>query len=521
MRIALILAVAVLTGVTGDILVSRAMKRVGEVNQFSPRALFRVVIRVARSPLFWMGMVLLSSSFFSFLALLSWAPVSFAVPATAMGYVVGALMAKFILHERIDAARWTGVILVCLGVAVASLGEIGGRLTPHLLLQIGRWAVLVLACFPFAYYIACTWLARRFFLRQRGMGPLVTDFAPPVSILKPVHGFDRMAYENYSSFCRLDYPEYEVVFLAQDEQDEAIPVIRRVMAEFPDCNVRLLIGVEDLGPSNKVCKMVRLVREARHDLIAISDSDIRVEPDYLRVVVEHFRDPAVGAVTFLFRGVDDGNLATYLECLGASVEFCGGAVVSDALEGTQFAHGATMATRKETLREIGGFEALVDHHADDYEFGNRIFSRGYRVRLARKPVTMVYGPETLGQYLRHELRWAIGLRHIRPGGHIGLLFTQGMALSLLAAIVAPSWTIAAAYLVTYFALRFITGWTVAVWGLHDPAARRLMWLLPVRDFFAFPILLASFFTNRIQWRGIEFTIQDGRLVPVAPRPGRA
>ncbi len=516
MRTAFILAVVILAGTTGDILVSRTMKNIGEVKHFSPRALFRVGLSVMRSPLFWFGIFTLTISFFGFLSLLSWAPVSFVVPVMALGYAVGTFAARFVLHERIDPARWTGVLFVCVGVAVMSLSNIGGQLSPHSLFVDLRWLILLIACAPLGYYAVCIYSARKFFLLQRRQNPFATDFTPPVSILKPVRGVDRGAYENYASFCRLDYPEYEIVFAVEDDQDTAIPIIRRVMADFPDCQIRLLVGAENLGPSNKVCKLVRLVREARYDLFAISDSDVRVEPDYLLAVVEHFRDPAVGAVTFLFRGIDDGNIPSQLDCLGASVEFCGGALVSNEFEGTHFAHGATMATTRKTLREIGGFEAMVDRHSDDFEFGNRIARLGYRVEIARKPVWMIFGPETLGEYLRHELRWAIGLRNIRPGGHAGLFFTQGLPLALLAAAVAPSWPVAAAYPAAYLLLRFLAAWTVAIWGLQDPVVRRRFWLLPVRDLLAFPVWLASFLTDRIQWRGVEFIIRDGRLIPVTP-----
>jgi ceramide glucosyltransferase len=550
-RIASILALVILTGTAGDILVSRTMKGIGEVKHFSPRALIRVALSVARTPIFWLGIFVLAISFFSFLALLSWAPVSFVVPATALGYAVGTISARFVLHERIDPARWAGVLLLCLGVAVMSLSDIGTQVTPHALVAALRWTIFALACAPLGYYLVSIYAARKFFLAQRAHGPTATDFAPPVSILKPVRGTDRGAYENYASFCRLDYPEYEIVFVVEDDDDAAIPVIRRVMDDYPATNIRLLIGAENLGPSNKVCKLVRLTREARYDLFAISDSDVRVDPDYLRIVVEHFRDPRVGAVTFLFRGIDDGTIASDLDCLGASVEFCGGALVSNELEGTHFAHGATMATTREILAKIGGFEALVDRHSDDFEFGNRISRLGYRVEIARKPVWMIFGPETLGDYLRHELRWAIGLRHIRPGGHAGLLFTQGLPLALLAGVVALSgqvafsgqvavsgqlalstqiasawhnssgWLIAAAYLGAYFVLRFLMAWTVAIWGLQDPVVRRKFWLLPVRDLFAFPVWLASFLTDRIQWRGVEFIIRDGRLIPVTSHDSRA
>jgi ceramide glucosyltransferase len=517
MRTAIFLAIVILSGTAGDILVSRTMKRIGEVKDFSPRALVRVGIQVVRSPLFWLGILLAACAFFSFLALLSWSPVSFIVPATALGYVAGALAARFFLRETVDLARWIGVVLLCVGVAVISLSESGRVLTPNSVLAAARWIVLALACAPFFYYLLGMYSARKFFLAQRRKGPYQTDFAPPISILKPVRGTDRGAYENYASFCRLDYPEYEMVFVVEDDDDPAVPVIQKIIADFPDRNVRMLVGAENLGYSNKVCKMVRLVREARHELFVISDSDVRVEPDYLRMIVENFRDPAVGAVTVVFKGIEDGNLGSQLDCLGASIEFCGGALVANQLEGVQFAHGASMAARKETLRKIGGFEALVNNHSDDFEFGFRISKLGYRVEIARKPVCMVFGPESLGDYLRHELRWAIGLRHVRPGGHFGLLFTQGLPWALLAAAIAPSRTIAAAYLLAYLAMRFLHTWTIGVWGLKDPVVRHKFWLMPVRDFFAFPVWVCSFFTNRIQWRGAQFTIRDGILIPVVPR----
>jgi ceramide glucosyltransferase len=519
-RTAIFLAIVILSGTIGDILVSRTMKRIGEVKDFSPRALIRLGFQVARCPFFWCGIFLAAVAFFSFLALLSWAPVSFVVPATALGYVVGTLAARFTLGETVDLTRWIGAVLLCIGVAVASFNQIGRELAPHSVFETLRWIVLAIACAPAFYYLLGIYSARNFFLAQRRRGPYPMDFAPPVSILKPVRGTDRGAYDNYASFCRLDYPEYEMVFVVQDDQDPAIPVIQKVMADFPQTKIRMLVGAEDLGYSNKVCKMVRLVREARYELFVLSDSDVRVEPDYLRMVVENFKDPAVGAVTTVFKGIEDGNLGSQLDCLGASIEFCGGALVANQLEGVQFAHGATMASRKETLARIGGFEALVDNHSDDFEFGNRIAKLGYRVELIRKPVLMVFGPETLGDYLRHELRWAIGLRHVRPGGHAGLLFTQGLPLAILAAIIAPSHAIAAAYLLGYTLFRFLHTWTVGVWGLKDPVVKRKFWLMPVRDFFAFPVWVCSFFTNRIQWRGVQFTIRKGILVPVAQPPAR-
>jgi len=382
------------------------------------------------------------------------------------------------------------------------------------------WLVLIAALVPFAYYLFAVYSARRFFLERRGNPPPRDAFAPPASILKPVRGLDREAYENFASFCQQDYPEYEILFAVSDADDPTIPIIQKLIHDFPERSIRLLIGAEDLGASSKVCKLCRLVREARYSLFVISDSDVRVEPGYLRDVAAPFRDPQVGAVTTLFRGMQDHDFVADLDCVGSSAEFCAGVLVARQLEGVKFTLGATMATTRERLAEIGGFEALVNHHSDDFELGNRIAARGYRVELASEPVWMLFPAQTFREYLQHELRWTIGLRHIQPKGHLGLIFAQGLPWSIAAAAVAPSAVVAAGYLAAYVVLRSLMAWTVGVWGLRDPVVRRRLWIVPLRDALAFPIWLASFASNRIRWRGLEFTIEKGRLVPVAPRSGR-
>jgi ceramide glucosyltransferase len=520
MRTGLVLALVVLTGAAGDLLLSRLMTRIGEVKLSSPRLLVRIGLRIVRAPTFWLAIFLMTISFFSLLVLFSWAPVSFVVPATALGYIVGTFAARFVLNERVNVTRWAGVAFVCAGVFLASEGDIISQTSLYAFLLGLRWLLLALAVLPFCYYIVCIYAARTFFVAQRRKDPIANDFAPPVSILKPVRGLDREAYENFASFCTLDYPEYEILFAVQEESDSTVPVIRKLISDFPKCKIRLLIGVNNIGPSAKVCKLARLVREARTNLFVISDSDVRVEPDYLRMIIEPFRDPKVGVVTALYRGNVEGKLGSYLDCLGASVEFSAGTLVAHVMGGVNFALGATMATTRERLEEIGGFEAIADRHSDDFEFGNRIASQGYGVELARKPVWMTYNPQSLGQYLRHELRWTIGLRNIRPGGHAGLFFTQGLALTIAAIAVAPTWPLALAYLGAYLILRFAAAWTVGVWGLQDPVVRRWFWLLPLRDFLAFPVWLASFLTNTIEWRGSRFTIREGRLIPSVRPAGR-
>lgn len=377
-----------------------------------------------------------------------------------------------------------------------------------------RDAILILALGPFVFYLLAIGICISYFRREHRSAYGRSGYAPPVSILKPVRGLDYGAYENFVSFCQQDYPEYEVLFCVSSLDDPALPIIERVQGEFPTRRIRLLIGAPAVGTCDKLNKLCRLVEEASYDLLVISDSDIRVGPDYLREVAAPFADPGVGAATVLFRSMVDGGLGSILDATGSAVEFAGSALLDERLEGIHFTLGFTMATTKTRLAEIGGFEAFASHSVDDYELGKRIAQRGHRVELARTIVTMVYSHETLLEFLRHQLRWTIGLRSVRPGGHAAVGFTFGLAWTILAAAVAPSMAVAAAYIAGYLFLRFALYVTLGVWGLNDAAVRRYWWLAPVRDAANFGTWVASFFTNRISWRGADFRIENGLLVPL-------
>jgi ceramide glucosyltransferase len=377
-----------------------------------------------------------------------------------------------------------------------------------------RDALLVLALASFAYYVAAIVAALRFF---GGRNFPLPEFTPPVSILKPIYGLDRETYQNYSSFCRQDYPDYEILFCVSDQNDPAISVIREVARDFPEQKIKLIVGVEPLGVSDKVNKLCRLVREAQHEILVLSDSDVRVEPEYLRSVAAPFRDPSVGAVTCLYRGLTDGSLAANLEAIGDSTDFTAGVLVAWLMGGIDFTLGATMATTKTKLAEIGGFESLVDNFSDDYELGNRIAAKGHRVELSTFPVSIVYPRQNLGSAFRHQLRWNLSIRYSRPGGHFGLIFTQALPWAVLAAVFAPSATWAVSLIMAYLLLRGFSAWVIGVWGMRDGLLRQRMELLPLRDAFAFVVWAASFFPQRIHWRGQEFYVREKRLVSAAPR----
>ena len=392
------------------------------------------------------------------------------------------------------------------------------------LVSVLRVIVLVLAAGPLVYYLLSLYCVIEYFVAMRKMPPRDDSFAPPVSILKAVRGVDHDAYENFASYCRLDYPEYELVFAMADRDDPVIPVIEKLKRDFPEKRIAFVTDVPSIGENNKVNSLCRLVKEAKHNLMVMTDSDVRVERDYLREVVAPFADARVGGVTSFYRCKGGGTLAADLDMLGMCMESVPSALVARRLEGkVQFAFGWTMATTKERLAEIGGWEAMANHHSDDFELGNRIAAKGYRVELIREPVWMVFPKENVGEFLRHELRWAIGLRNVRPAGYLGMIFTHGLPWAIAAAAVAfaSGWLgLAGFYLGAYLVLRLSVAYAAGVWGLGDKHVGSKLWLAPLRDAISAVVWLAGLFTSRITWRGLEYRVKNRLLEPVKPSPAR-
>lgn len=381
---------------------------------------------------------------------------------------------------------------------------------PHL--AIWRLVLLILAIAPLAYYITAILATVRFFSRARSKPP--SEFRPPVSILKPVRGVDFGSYENFSSFCRQDYEEYEILFCVNEMSDPALPIIRRVMAEFPQRRIRILSGAPQLGTNRKVNNLALLAREAQHDFLAQSDADVRVGPNYLREVMAPFADPAVGVVSCFYRGITEPTLAAELEAIGAASDFFGGALVADWMEGVTFALGASVATTKTWLGKIGGYENMADFLADDYEIGNRVHKAGGKVLLSREPVWTMYPALNLREFWEHQVRWARTNRLLRPASFFGLIVTHGLPWAVAAAVVAPTALISAGYLTAYLVLRLTAAWTVGIWGIGDDVLRRKLWLVPMRDAVHFVVWLGAFTSNRVKWGGVEYAIENGKMKEV-------
>src|ERR1700686_1226506 len=200
-------------------------------------------------------------------------------------------------------------------------------------------AVLVIATFPLIYYLLAIFAALAFSRRAKAQAPATPTFEPPVSILKPVHGVDFASYENYASFCKQDYPEYEILFAVNNKSDRAIAVITQLIADYPQRHINLLIGAEYFGANQKVNNLARLTREAKHEVLALSDGDVRVGPKYLRDVVAPLRDAQCGAVTYFSRGVARSSFYAELEAVGTSSAFFAGVLMAVWTEGVKFALG--------------------------------------------------------------------------------------------------------------------------------------------------------------------------------------
>lgn len=380
-------------------------------------------------------------------------------------------------------------------------------------IPIWRAAVLLLALAPLSYYVVATVAAIRFFRRERAKS--LPDFYPSASILKPVHGVDFATYENFASFCRQNYPDYEILFCVNELSDPAVPVIQKIAAQFPKCRIRILSGAPQVGTNRKVNNLALLAKEARHDILVQSDGDVRVGPDYLLEMVAPFKDPRVGVVSCFYRGIAESNLGAELEAIGAASDFFAGALVADWKEGVTFALGASIATTKSWLSKIGGFEAFADLLADDYEIGNRMHKAGGKVLLSREVVWTMYPAQGLRGFWEHQVRWARTVRVVRPFSFLGLIVTHGLPWAVAAALVAPSASIAAGYLFAYLALRLMMAWVVGVWGVRDKILRRKLWLVPLRDAIHFAVWLAGFTSNRVKWSGTVYKIRGGKMTPLS------
>ena len=379
-------------------------------------------------------------------------------------------------------------------------------------LEIASYVLVPLFCLcltAIGYYGYALYAAHNFFAQKRLLDP---GFHPSVSILKPVCGLEPYAYANLSSFCRQDYPTYQVIFSVQDWRDSSVAVIRQLIHDFPDRDLHLVIDDRTLGANRKTSNLANAFARAKYDILLLADSDVHVDPTYLQQVVQPLSDSRVGVVTCLYRSLTDRWL-TKLEALSSATEFLPGVLVSDRLEGTKFAMGQTIVLRRSVLEAIGGFGAIANYLADDFQLGHLPAQAGYKIVLSHHVIEHVMASSTIMGTLQRQLRWMVGIRVSRPWGYAGLLFTYGTVSSLLFLLATGGSPLGWMMLSLTWASRLAMAWFIGVKCLQDPVAKQLLWLLPLRDCMSFVLWCYGFTGNTIVWRGCEFRLtRDGELV---------
>ncbi len=349
-------------------------------------------------------------------------------------------------------------------------------------------------------------------VRYRAVEVPPLQAAPPISILKPLAGVDLGLEENLRSFFEQQYPYFEILFAVRSAADPAIKVVESLQAQYRAVPSRLIVTGEPPYANAKVFSLDRMLAAARHDLVVMSDSDIRVTPDMLSRMAAEFQDKRVGLATCPYRAVPGRSIWSTLEAIGLNTEFIGGVLVARMVDGMKFALGPTIAARRETLERIGGFDAVKDFLAEDFVMGKLAAERGDTVILSSYVIEHRIGAQPFAANFRHRLRWNRSTRRSRPWGYIGQVFTNPLPLALLLWAAAPAWwpTVAATVI-----LRAAAAWATAGLVLSDPLTARLWWAVPIQDVASFVVWVAGFFGNTILWRGRRYFLQsDGRFEPL-------
>lgn len=368
-------------------------------------------------------------------------------------------------------------------------------LVPALLLA-GSWVFCVL-----------TIIAAR---RYRAVRPPPLAGCPPTSILKPLHGLDEGLERNLRSFFEQDYPAFELLFAAREASDPALALVERLKAEYPHVPTREFVTGEPPYANAKCWSLEIMMREAAHDLLVMSDSDIRVTPGMLKVIAAEFQDPKLAVATCPYRAVPGRSIWSTLEAVGMNTEFWGGALVARLVEsGVAFAVGPTIAARRAVLEQLGGWPRFAEYLAEDFVIGQFAARAGHGVILSSYIIEHRIGSQDLAPNFAHRLRWNRSTRCSRPAGYIGQIFTYPIPAALLLVAAAPAlWPI----LIPTALLRAAAATAVSEHVLSDPLCRRLWWTVPLQDLLSFAFWFAGLFGNTVVWRDRRYRLlRDGRF----------
>ena len=373
-------------------------------------------------------------------------------------------------------------------------------------------AALLIAVVGCGYLIAATILVGRF-----ARAPMPSSAATPaVTILKPLHGDEAGLFDNLMSFAQHRYAgAVQIVCGVTDTQDPAVAAVERLRGASTASTIELVIDPTIHGANRKVANLINMAPRIRHEVVIVSDSDIRVDPDYLARVIAALQQPSVGAVTCLYHGVGAAGLWSQLSALAINAHFLPSVVLGLASGLAQPCFGSTIALKRSTLDEIGGFAALADRLDDDYAIGAAVRQRGQAVAIPPFTVAHLCSEPTLRELWRHELRWARTIRSIAPLGHAGSIVMHPLPWALVALALAPwSGLLVSATAMTLAAIvcrAALLRQVALAFGLPPQPYR----LLSGRDLMSFGVFVASFLGRDVSWKGQRYRLFSGKIAGVS------
>ena len=377
----------------------------------------------------------------------------------------------------------------------------------YLLLALSTIGMVTSTVYAVLVAVAAVRLARRARMQQPGV------FAPPVSLLKPLHGSEPELASHLKSFFQQDYPDFEIIFCARSDEDKGLEIAREVAARYPQVKARFLCSGHSPYANAKVWSLEHMEKAAAHRFLVVSDSDVSVTSSYLRAVIAPFEDRRVGMVTCLYRGVTGGSFWSTLEGVGMSIEMSAGVLVAEMFEGMKFALGPTMVVRRDTLDNVGGFRALGPYHADDFMLGSLIAASGQQVVLSTHTINHHVLNLSFLTSVLHQIRWMKSTRFSRPKGHMGTALTFSIPYGFLGAGAAMALSrplLGALLLLWSWASRVVLAGLVSGLVVAEPSRLRTMLLYPLRDLLGFGYWVASYVSNQVRWRGQVYNLlQDG------------
>jgi ceramide glucosyltransferase len=377
-------------------------------------------------------------------------------------------------------------------------------------------ALLSLLCIASAYFLFTIYAGWRFFRQPVSSAPVTL---PPVALFKPLKGATPELYEQLASFCRLDYPCFQLLCGVRDPQDPAVTVVKQLQHDFPTCDITLRTNLPIIGANAKVSTLHRLAQEARYDIFVISDSDVSVPPDYLQRLIPPLLDSGIGLVTCPYRGEVAASFPACLESLMINTSFAPQVLVASQVEKTTYAFGATMAITRQCLDKIGGFLTLADYLADDYYLGYFVTQAGYKARIVLPVVETHPGVSTFSELFHHQVRWSRTQRTCRPGGYYSTLITYGTVWAFLGLLFFWSSSLLYSLALGTLGLRLLSAGIVGGVLLGSSLTLRTLWLVPLADVVSFVVWAVSLFGNTVRWGEYTFRVnRDGKMHPLTTLP---